>query len=996
MSTLTTFIQTRRRLLTWLGGLLLGYALLGFLLLPWLVESQLEKTLNERLRVTSKIESIYFNPFSFYFEIEQLSLIDPDQDALLKLGNLQVNFQASRLALLKLQFAEIRIADLELYYTRNSAEDDTVSRLAQRWASTAAHAPETPPSAPEAGELIPLEILSLRLSNISTHIIDEVPATPFSTSLSLIQAQIDNFSTLPDQSGSNALSIDFEEDARLTWNGEFSVNPLDFRGEIVLANFSLLPISRYLQDTLPFQLDTGHINLAFNYDIDLSKQEPNIRVDGIEFAINELAATQIGESEPFVEMTNLTLNKGQVSIPDNRAEFDTLSLQEISVNAIRDESGLINFQQIINELTPSNRPATEEPSATTAETTNPWYFSLESLSLENNRFGFSDNSLETPFATSMTLNASVSEVDNQTETRFPLSTSISLDSGGEIEFTGQLQALPSIELESTLSLSGIAIDLVQPYIGEFAFLELESGSLDFNAELAVNPSEPFSFRGGAAFRDVEISDQQLNETIFSLTSLGIDTMTFSLADNNLDISEVALEDFFARVLINEDGSSNIGRSIKANDEPTLVATPTNTEITAAAPLAITVGRVSLLNASANFTDRNLPLPFDANIQNMAGSVEGFASNSSQATDINLEGQVDEFGLVQIVSSLNPFNFTQQSQIDVNFTNIDMPSMTPYVIKFAGREIDEGKVDVGLSYNLVEGELTANNRVVLNSLILGERVEQADAMNLPLDLAIALLKDGNGVIDLEVPITGNVNDPEFNFSPAIRRAITNILTNIVAAPFRLLGNLIGGGSDEGSLEQIRFLPGRSDVAAPEQEILLQLSEALMQRPQLLLEIPTVTAAADESALQTQSIDSTIQTRLDAQPESEELLTARRLSVLESLYSESALQATLDEIRLFNTPAPDATSDGATTQAQQAAAGQLDTLAYIADLRDRLIAAEDISEGELAALGSARRDAVVEFLNVNGGIAADRLIEVEPVVSDADNDGWLELPFGLTAQ
>lgn len=994
MSTLTTLIQSRRRLLTWLGGLLLSYALLGFLLLPWLVESQLKKVLNERLSVTSEVESIYFNPFSFYFEVEQLSLSDPDQDALLQLDNLQLNFQASRLALLKLQFAEIRVAGLDVYYSRSSEEDDTVSRLAQRWSSTAADAPETPASAPESSELVPLEILSLNLSNISTHIVDEVPATPFSTSLSLAQAQIDNFSTLPDQSGNNLLSLTFEEDALLTWNGGFSVNPLDFQGQIALANFSLLPISRYLQDTLPFKIDSGHINLAFNYDINLSQQEPNIRIDGIEFSMNELAATQLGQSEAFIELTSIGINDGQVSIPDNRAEFAVLSLQEISLNATRDASGLLNFQQMINQLTPGSGPTTEEPVSSVTATSEPWFFSLASLSIENNRIGFSDNSLEIPFTTALTMNASATEIDNQAETRFPLSTTISLDSGGEIELAGQLQALPSMELESTLSLSNIAIDLAQPYVSEFAYLQLESGNLDLNAELAVNPNEPFSFRGGIALQDLEISDQQLSETIFSMTSLGIDAMTFSLADNNLDISEVALEDFFARVLINEDGSSNIGRSIKPSDDSTPATVETSAEATTTTPLAITVGRVSLQNASANFTDRNLPLPFDANIQDLAGSVQGFASNSSQATDIDLEGQVDEFGLVQIVSNLNPFNFTEQSQIDVDFSNIDMPSMTPYVIKFAGREIAEGKVDLNLSYNLLAGELTANNQVVLSALQLGERVEQADAMDLPLDLAIALLKDGNGVIDLEVPITGNVDDPEFNFGPAIRRAVSNILTNIVAAPFRLLGNLVGGGPDEGALEQVRFLPGRADIAAPEQEILLRLSEALKQRPQLLLEIPAVTAAADEPVLQTQAVENRIEALLEAQSESEELLTGRRLAVLESLYMESALPLALDEIRLMHTPVPNVTDANATAETPQT--GQLDTLAYIADLRERLIAAEELGENELAALGSVRRDAVVEFMAVSGGISIDRLIKTDPVISDEDDEGWLELPFGLTAQ
>lgn len=996
MSTLTDFLQARRRLLSWLGGLLLGYALLGFLLLPWLVESQLEKLLDERLSVTSEVESIYFNPFSFYFQIDQLRLNDPEQGTLFHLGNLQLNFQASRLALLRLQFSEIRVADLDVYYTRNALSDDTVSRLAQRWSNTAGDVPEPPTSAEEAGELIPLEILSLSLANISAHIVDEVPATPFSTSLSLAQAQIDNFSTLPDSLGNNALSINFEEDARLTWSGGFTVNPLDFNGQIALSNFSLLPVSRYLQDTLPFQLDTGHIDLAFDYDIDLSQQEPNIRVEDIQFSINELVATQHGESTPFIDLARLALNTGHVSIPDNRAVFSTLSLQEIRINATRNESGLTNFQQMVDELVGTSDSEPVETAGTAPDTGNPWFFSLDALSVEDNQIGFSDRSLEVPFSTSVTLNANAGEIDNQANTRFPISTSLSIDSGGEIEFAGQLQALPSLELESTLGLSGIAIAAIQPYVNEYAFLELESGNLDLDADLAVDSDEPFSFNGSVAIRDVEISDQQLSETIFSMASLGIDAISLSLADNELDISEIALENFFARVLINEDGSSNIGRSIRPSEETLVSDADADTNPGESSPLAITIGRLSLQNASANFTDRNLPLPFDANIQNMTGAVQGFASNSSQATDINLEGQVDEFGLVQIASSLNPFNFTQQSQIDVDFSNIDMPSMTPYVIKFAGREIAEGKVDVGLSYQLLEGELIANNQIALSALQLGERVEQPNAMDLPLDLAVALLKDGNGVIDLEVPITGNMNDPEFDFGPAIRRAITNILTNIVAAPFRLLGSLVGGGSDEGSLEQIRFLPGRADVAAPEQEILLQLGEALQQRPQLLLEIPAVTSLADAPVLQTRKVDERIEALLEAQPESDDSLTARRLAAVESLHAESGLVATLEEIRLLNTPAPETTSDTAPVDIQQATLGQLDTLAYIADLRERLIGAEEISTAELAALGAARRDAVVEFLSSNAGIAADRLLEVEPIVSETDDEGWLELPFGLTAQ
>lgn len=995
MSTASTFFKSHRRLLTWLGGILLGYSLLGFFLLPWLLQSQLEQILDERLDVTSEVEVVYFNPFNFYFEIEQLSLNDPEQDALLNLGNLQLNFQPSRLFLLKLQFAEVRITDLDVYYSRESAENDTISRLARRWSDTAEATTEPAATAAVSGDLIPLEILSLTLSNINTHLRDALPTTPFETTLSLAQAQVDNFSTLPDRTGNNVLSIHFEEGAQLDWNGDFSVSPMQLNGEIALSNFSLLPISRYLQDILPFTLDSGYINLSMNYDIDLSRAEPSIQASGIEISLNDLAATQIGETAEFVEAVSISLTEGQVSMPENRAEFAALSLQNISVSAIRDQTGLINLLAMADALSPDAEPTASEPTAESTSQTASWFFSLAEMSVENSRVRFLDSSLENPFTIETAIDARVTGIDNQAATRFPLTTSIVLGSGGTIALSGELQALPSLEFESTLDLSDIAIGAVQPYVNEFAYLELQSGMLNLDADLNINDDEPFSFRGGVALSDVEISDQQLNETIFSMASLGIDTMSLSVADNNLDISEVSLVDFFARVLINEDGSSNIGRSIKASEESTATDAASATQSSETSPLAITVGRVSLQNAGANFTDLNLPLPFDANIQNLEGSVQGFASNSNQPTAINLEGQVDEFGLVQIVSSLNPFDMSSQSQIDVAFSNIDMPSMTPYIIKFAGREIDEGKVDLDLSYALSEGELIANNQLVLSALRLGERVEQPGAMDLPLDLAIALLKDGNGVIDLEVPITGNVNDPEFDFGPAIGRAISNILTNIVAAPFRLLSNLVGGG-DDGSLEQIRFLPGRDDIAAPEQEILVQLSEALIQRPQLLLEIPAISAQADVLALQIAAVDANIESTLEAQPASEDSLTQRRLAAVESLYSAANLPDTLDAIRLLHTAIPETESDDAVVPAQPSASGQLDTLAYIADLREKLIGAESIGEAELAALGSSRRDSVVEFLTTRGGIAEARLLAAEPLDDAEDEDGWLLLPFGLTAQ
>ena len=992
MTTLIAFIQARRRHLLWLSGILLTYALFGFLLLPWIVESQLQKILNDRLSIRAEVESVYFNPFSFYFEIDELRLIDADQDLLLNLGHLQLNFQASRLALLKFQFSEINISELEMYYVRNSIGDDSLARLTQRWADSTETAAEI--SAGGAG-LIPFEILSLSLSQISINIVDQVPITPFATTLTLAEAQVNNFSTLANQLGHNSLTLNFEENSQLTWSGGFSISPLDFDGRIELTNFSVLPAHRYLQDRLPFNVNDGHIDLAFNYDIDLSEQEPRIRIDAFEFSLNSLAAIQLGELEPFIEASSLHINDGELLIPENRVELDTLSLQGITINAVRDETGQINFQSMLEGLLPITElttRVTSEEQLTEATDTSPWVFSLKSFSIIDNRIQFKDNSLLTPFTIAASVNASIDNIDNQPGSRFPVATTLGLDSGGEIQMLGEVQALPLLQLSSTLIIKALAINVAQAYVNQFTLLNLDSGTLDFDAEVSIDANESFAFQAGTTLRDVVISDQQTAETLFSIDSFGIDAMNFSLSENNIDISEILLNSIFAKILINEDGSSNIGQSLRSDTESAKPMAASNVPTSGAEPITITVGQIALVNARAEFTDLNLPLPFSANIQDLNGFVQGFANNSSQATDIDLEGQVGEFGLVQIMSKLNPFDLTAQSQIEVNFSNIDMPSMTPYTVKFAGREIAEGKVDLELSYNIVDGKLSANNQLVLSALKLGERIETTGAMDLPLDLAVALLKDGNGVIDFEIPITGDMNDPKFNFGPAIRSALSSILSNIVAAPFRLLGNLIGGEDDK-SLNRLRFLPGRADLAAPEQEVLMQLGGALKLRPELQLQIPAISSSTDEAVLKTQAVDADIKTLLATQPKTELSLSVRRLAALESLYTQSDLQPATIELKNLHRPRTDA-DDPSTPP--QVSPEQIDTPAYIADLRKRLIAAKIISEAELTSLASARRSAVVEYLINTAGVAQSQLLTTGLQVGELDEDAWIVLPFALSAQ
>jgi hypothetical protein len=198
-----------------------------------------------------------------------------------------------------------------------------------------------------------------------------------------------------------------------------------------------------------------------------------------------------------------------------------------------------------------------------------------------------------------------------------------------------------------------------------------------------------------------------------------------------------------------------------------------------------------------------------------------------------------------------------------FRNVDMPPLSAYTATFAGRRIAAGKLSLDLKYKINDGQLAGENRVLLEKFTLGEKVQSEGALDLPLDLAVALLTDSDGRIDLTVPVAGNVDDPKFDYGAVVWQAVKIVLTRIITAPFRALASLFGGGSGE-NVEAITFDPGRAALLPPEQEKLKQVADGLAKRPQLRLVAEGQTGPADRAALQQRDVALAVGARLGRAP------------------------------------------------------------------------------------------------------------------------------------
>ena len=325
-----------------------------------------------------------------------------------------------------------------------------------------------------------------------------------------------------------------------------------------------------------------------------------------------------------------------------------------------------------------------------------------------------------------------------------------------------------------------------------------AGQVDWQGQ---GKSPGVRYAGNAGLDDFRLDPEGSDERLVALKGLLAEGIQVDSATRSARIEDVRLTAPSGKVAIAKDKSTNftgIMRKPADTAAPAGKAAPAaNTAVSAAAepPFNVNVERVHVSNGELDFADQSLVLPFAALIREFNGTVTGLSNQPGTRAGVKLGGRVDEFGQAQIGGTLNPFEPKAFTDIAVNFRNVAMSPLTPYSATFAGRRIATGKLSLDLQYKLNNSQLLGENKVLLEQFTLGERVESPTAVNLPLDLAIALLTDSSGKIDLSVPVRGNVDSPEFSYGPIVWQAIRTVLTNIVTAPFRALASLFGSGGDK---------------------------------------------------------------------------------------------------------------------------------------------------------------------------------------------------------
>jgi hypothetical protein len=560
-------------------------------------------------------------------------------------------------------------------------------------------------------------------------------------------------------------------------------------------------------------------------------------------------------SQQVAELQRAALVNAGVKLAENRVVIEAVELGGAKTTVTLDRNKNLNWGGILQKApgAPAAAPAKAEPA-----NTSPLDVQLARLSLDGVEIGIVDQSPARPVWLDVVRGfVTLKDLSLDMNKAVPLEAGFALRQGGRFNASGSV--VPGKESGGAsgtlnLRLAGLSLKPFAPYVNQFARLNLHSGAASTRGRLTFAQAKSgmkLNYGGGFAVDDLAITEEDTEEAFLGWKKLSSDSLVVRLNPNRVRMNELVALNPFGKVIIFEDKSINLQRVLRsppAGKPATKDAArpqPKSADQPPAFPLAIE--RLRIVGANAEFADLSLTPQFGTRMHDLGGVVAGLSNDPTTTALVELDGKVDDFGSARVRGSVQPFRATDFTDLKLTFRNLEMTNLTPYSGKFAGRKIDSGKLSVDLEYKIKDRQLAGENKFIVNKLKLGERVDSPDAMKLPLDLAIALLEDSNGIIDLDLPVSGSLDDPQFSYGKIIWKAIVNVLTKLVTAPFRALGKLLGVSSEK--LESVDFDPGSSALLPPEQEKLKTLAEALAKRPALTLTLePGYDPEADRRALQ----------------------------------------------------------------------------------------------------------------------------------------------------
>ncbi|TAL04721.1 MAG: DUF748 domain-containing protein, partial [Porticoccaceae bacterium] len=622
-----------------------------------------------------------------------------------------------------------------------------------------APAPATPEPAPKSALLPAILIQQLSVSDGGLVYRDDTHADAPVLEYLPVNFSVKAFSTRAEQNApaQAELTIKGEGGEQLHWQGDLSLPVLASSGRIEASGFDLAGLSRFAAEALPFRLVRGKLDAHVDYRLATSTDPAGsalrVNLSGGVLTLGDLALAD--KATPAA--TPIEIASVQVDGIGLDSSARTIGIAQVAVSGGKIAGTLAPDGQL--DLLKLFAAASVAPGSA-PPAPKPWLTTLAKASLDGFRVQLTDQGPSPPVVLALDpLRVTLENFRSDNSQPVQLAIDGGVNDGGRLRISGPVNLAP---VQATLKIEAEKISLAgfQPYLSRLINIQLHSGVASTVGTLTypeAGQGGGLTYQGDVGVDDLNTTDNRFNREFLSWEKMAVKNLHFRQAANRTTIDSVDFNHLYGRLAIREDGTTNVAKLLVSAPETGAPATPSGSETAGvpAPPMAIVIKRVTVTDSAAYFADLTMTPDFRVGIFNLKGAVRNIDSGSGEPIAVDLNGQVDRYAPVTIVGEVNPFKAAPTLDMKLAFKNVEMTTLTPYSGVYAGHRIKQGQLSVDLHYQLENGQVLGQNHIVMNQMELGERVESPKATDLPLRLALALLKDSKGVIDLGLEVKGNI-------------------------------------------------------------------------------------------------------------------------------------------------------------------------------------------------------------------------------------------------
>jgi len=800
----------------WIVVLLLLYSALGFFAIPYFAKSKIERFALDKLNSSLYINSLSFNPFTFSSTATALKLTDKDATLWFSADEIDIN--------LNLWNSIFNNISIEKFSIRNPYYK-IVTQNQNNKVSIKYPKIKPPKKVQTSPEKFILDVNNISISKGSIHYNDESGKKQFNLNLKELNFNQQLFTT-KDNDSHFELSVKTQNNDETYLSGLFNFAQLKLDAKWQLTNWATATIFTFIgnknKQFFGFDNSSGQVNAdgAIFYQ-STGNEKSQVTINQFELADFQ---NRYEDNQSFAIAKTLLID-GKIDLINH-----TMTLAEVKTDGALLE---LTFDEN-NTLIWSELPTSNNNELKDSKTQKQWSFDVQKFSNTKSLLVINKMMDDSSFKNTIKLQTvEVNNISSNTSNPITVNADVVLDETGRLNLQSQI-LLENLNINSTVDAKQIDLSKFSAWVPANIKLSLNKGYLSFQQD--INFNETLISTGDIQVRDLELLDH--NKTVFlQLKQLNLEQFLLNSAQKSIKLNNIKLDEAQGMLVLSADKQLNLTELVDKSKSKT-------TQDNNAGDWKVEIKQIELIDAKTSFVDRSIKPQYHTELSKLNGHIKGLSSSNLAKAKVKLSGVIDSYGKITIDGEINPISDKAYTDLAIVINNLDLQNFNSYSSRYLGFPINRGKADFNLKYKLNQSILKGINNLTFKQLKFGNKTASKQALNLPLKLAVTLLTDGKGVMKINMPVSGNIDDPEFSYGSLVFKAFFKLVTSIVASPFKLLGKLVPGGADL-DLSGVQFQAGSSKLKINEQEKLKAMQQILSKKPDLNLELTAITNTQNDS-------------------------------------------------------------------------------------------------------------------------------------------------------